>query len=146
MIGIPNVVDMPVGYTWCARYLVAAQLQTIRKCSPSKIYKQHVVERRRTGKDAYMTENIKATRRTILLGAATLSGMALLAPREANAGVVTQANAKYQDKPKGPAHCSQCNYFIPGANATANGTCKQVAGVISPNGWCQFYAKKAGAK
>ena len=75
-----------------------------------------------------MTENIKTTRRTILLGAATLSGLAVLAPQVANAGVVTQANAKYQNMPKGPAHCSSCNYFIPGANATANGTCKQVAG------------------
>jgi hypothetical protein len=92
-----------------------------------------------------MTENTKATRRTILLGAATLSGLALLAPRDAKAGVVTQANAKYQPTPKGAAHCSACNYFIPGAKAGGPGSCKQVAGVIAPTGWCQFFAKKPGA-
>ena len=59
--------------------------------------------------------------------------------------MVTQANAKYQTQPKGAAHCAVCNYFLPGASATANGACKQVAGVISPNGWCQFFAKKPGS-
>ena len=94
-----------------------------------------------------MTEKTNlTTRRTIVLGAATLASLPLLAPGIANAGVVTQANAKYQDKPKGPAHCSICTYYIAGAKPTDNGKCKQVAGVISPNGWCQFYAKKPGAK
>jgi hypothetical protein len=59
--------------------------------------------------------------------------------------VVTQDNAKYQPNPKGAAQCSKCKYFLPGKTPTANGACKQVAGVISPNGWCQFYAKKTGA-
>jgi hypothetical protein len=94
-----------------------------------------------------MTENSKpANRRTIVLGAAVVASLPLLAPKAADAGVVTQANAKYQATPKGAAHCSICNYFIPGPKPDANGTCKQVAGVISPNGWCQFYAKKPGAK
>ena len=62
-----------------------------------------------------MTDGMKpATRRTIMLGAATLATLPLIAPREANAGVVTQKNAKYQNVPKGAAHCSQCNYFIAG--------------------------------
>lgn len=86
-----------------------------------------------------------ATRRTIILGAATVATLPLLAPSAANAGIITQANAKYQAMPKNGAHCSQCNYFIAGPKAGANGTCKQVVGVISPNGWCQFYAKKPGA-
>jgi hypothetical protein len=85
------------------------------------------------------------TRRTVILGAATAATLPLLAPQKAHAGIITQANARYQTKPKGAAQCSKCSYFIPGANATANGSCKQVAGVISPNGWCQFFAKKPGA-
>jgi hypothetical protein len=93
-----------------------------------------------------MTETTKpTTRRTIVIGAAMMAGLPLLAPQAAHAGVVTQANAKYQATPKGANHCSICNYFIPGPKAGANGTCKQVAGVISPNGWCQFFAKKPGA-
>ena len=86
-----------------------------------------------------------ATRRTIVFGAATLATLPLLAT-EAKAGIVTQANAKYQNQPKNGGHCSICQYFLPGPKPDANGTCKQVAGVISPNGWCQFYAKKPGAK
>jgi hypothetical protein len=86
-----------------------------------------------------------ATRRTIVLGAATLASVPLLAPKEAKAGIITQANAKYQNQPKGAAHCAICSYYIPGPKAGANGACKQVAGSISPNGWCQFYAKKPGA-
>jgi hypothetical protein len=75
-----------------------------------------------------------------------MASLPLLAPGAAAAGVVTQANAKYQTMPKGAAKCSLCNYYIPGPKPTANGACKQVAGSISPNGWCQFFAKKAGAK
>lgn len=93
-----------------------------------------------------MTEDMKsASRRTVVLGAvaAVAATVPLLAPGQAAAGVVTQANAKYQPNPKGPAHCSICKYFIAGPKPDANGGCKQVAGVISPNGWCQFYAKKA---
>ncbi len=94
-----------------------------------------------------MTDEVKpATRRTVLGAAAALAVLPVVIPTAASAGVVTQANAKYQDKPKGAAHCAICTYFIPGPKPDANGACKQVAGSISPNGWCQFYAKKPGAK
>ena len=93
-----------------------------------------------------MTHDVKpASRRSIVIGGAVLAALPLVLPTQAWAGVVTQANAKYQTKPKGTAHCAICSYFIPGAKPDANGQCKQVAGVISPNGWCQFFAKKAGA-
>ena len=91
-----------------------------------------------------MTDDVKpASRRSVVIGAAALAAAPLLAPATASAGVVTQANAKYQPTPKGPAHCALCKYFLPGPKPDANGGCKQVAGAISPNGWCQFYAKKA---
>jgi hypothetical protein len=94
-----------------------------------------------------MTEKTKpASRRTVVIGAALMASLPVLVPEAAMAGVVTQANAKYQTMPKGAAKCSICNYFIPGPKPGANGACKQVAGSISPNGWCQFFAKKAGAK
>ena len=94
-----------------------------------------------------MTDEVKpASRRAVVLGVAGLGAAALVLPTAAAAGVVTQKNAKYQPTPKGPAKCAICKYYIPGAKPDAPGTCKQVAGVISPNGWCQFYAKKPGAK
>ena len=94
-----------------------------------------------------MADEMKATsRRSIVVGATALAALPLVAPTQAAAGVVTQPNAKYQNVPKNGAHCSQCKYFIAGPKPDANGGCKQVAGVISPNGWCQFYAKKPGAK
>jgi len=92
-----------------------------------------------------MTDNSKpATRRNILIGAATLAGLPLLAASgEAQAaGTVPKANAKYQETPKGAQHCSLCNYYLPGASPTAVGQCKLVAGPISPNGWCSLFAAK----
>ena len=84
-----------------------------------------------------------ATRRTIILGAAMLTGLPLLAtPKRAVAAGVPQAAAKYQTMPKGAFQCSTCTYYVPGASATAAGTCKVVAGAILPTGWCQLYAKK----
>jgi len=92
-----------------------------------------------------MTDTPKsATRRTILIGAATLSGLPLLAAAGSAqaAGTMPQANAKYQATPKGAQQCSKCNYFIPGAKPTGPGQCKVVAGVISPTGYCVLFAPK----
>ena len=93
-----------------------------------------------------MTETPKsATRRTILIGAATLSGLPLLAAAgsaQAAGGTMPQANAKYQTTPKGAQQCSKCNYFIPGAKPTGPGLCKVVAGAISPTGYCVLFAPK----
>ena len=87
-----------------------------------------------------------ATRRTVIAvaGLVTAFPLVVASGQAKAAGGVTQANAKYQTKPNGAAQCSKCNYFLPGANATQNGQCKVVAGSISPNGWCQLFAKKQG--
>jgi hypothetical protein len=85
------------------------------------------------------------TRRTLLFGAAALSGLPLLAAAEAAhaAGTVPQANAHYQTKPNANGqHCGACNYYLPGAKPTGPGQCKLVAGVILPTGWCQLFAPK----
>jgi hypothetical protein len=85
------------------------------------------------------------TRRSILIGAAALSGLPVLAATQSAdaAGTVPQASAHYQPKPNANGqHCGGCNYFLAGASATAAGQCKLVAGVISPTGWCQLYAAK----
>ena len=49
---------------------------------------------------------------------------------------------KYQDHPKGTQKCAGCKLFVPGKTAKAMGSCKLVAGSISPNGWCVAYTPK----
>lgn len=44
--------------------------------------------------------------------------------------------AKYQDHPNKGQQCSVCNFFRPPH------ACQLVAGNISPNGWCSYFAKK----
>ena len=90
--------------------------------------------------------NVKkpASRRNVLAGVAALAALPLLAEPDAAlaAGTLPKTNAKYQDKPNGANRCGKCNYFIAGANPTALGQCKVVAGPISPNGWCTLFAPK----
>ncbi|MDP9025178.1 MAG: high-potential iron-sulfur protein [Candidatus Eremiobacteraeota bacterium] len=63
------------------------------------------------------------------------------------AALAAEADAKapqnavmYQDKPKDGKKCAGCKFYIKGKTATANGACTQVAGSISPNGYCVVYA------
>jgi hypothetical protein len=87
-----------------------------------------------------------ASRRTILIRAAALTGLPLLAAAGGAqaAGTLPQATAKYQTKP-GPNNqtCDACAYYVPKAGKpAAPGECKLVAGSIEPKGWCQLYAPK----
>lgn len=51
---------------------------------------------------------------------------------------LSQAQAKYQNQPKGDQQCSNCTHFIAGSS-----TCKVVEGKISPDAWCMLWAKQA---
>ena len=46
---------------------------------------------------------------------------------------MSQAEAEYQDRPKGGLACAACTLFRPPRS------CQVVAGDISPNGWCKFF-------
>ena len=46
---------------------------------------------------------------------------------------MSQAEAEYQDQPKGGLACAACTLFRPPRS------CQVVAGDISPNGWCKFF-------
>ncbi len=84
------------------------------------------------------------SRRTLLKGAAVITGVALTSAFTVKAqGKATKAAMKYQDEPKGDQKCSDCKFFIPGETSTANGTCQVVEGSISPQGWCTAYTKKS---
>lgn len=80
---------------------------------------------------------------TFVAGATTIAAGALLRSRPAYASKATKASMMYQDKPHGTAACGNCNQFVPGASASAMGTCKVVDGAISPKGWCVAYTPKA---
>ncbi len=87
------------------------------------------------------------SRRTLLKGAAAVTGIALASAFAGKAFAVTAKSskdvAKYQDTPNGDKKCSNCNLFIPGKMSTADGTCSLVEGSISPEGYCALYSKKA---
>lgn len=82
----------------------------------------------------------KFSRRSVLKSVVALTGAAcatLLSPREALAQKVSKTAMKYQDHPNGDKKCSNCLQFLP------PDSCKVVEGVISPNGYCIAWVKKA---
>jgi hypothetical protein len=90
---------------------------------------------------AYQKENssVKMSRRSVLLrGAACAAGAATIlatSAKSAKANPLPQKSVQYQDTPKGDRQCSGCSLFV-----APNG-CKNVAGEISPNGWCMLWRK-----
>lgn len=87
----------------------------------------------------------KMTRGAFVQGVVVLPALAALVAgtaTPARAAKGSQAQYKYQTKPKDGKKCSGCTFFIPGKSATANGSCKIVEGTISPNGWCIAYSAK----
>jgi hypothetical protein len=82
----------------------------------------------------------QATRRSVLqIAAAAAGALSLLglSGRSAKAAKVSQTAVGYQDSPKGTQSCANCRLF------EAPNACKQVDGVISPNGWCKIWSKAA---
>ena len=76
--------------------------------------------------------------RTLIASTAAIgAAIALVGPDAADAQSKTPKKvAKYQDHPNKGAKCSDCRFFRPPKS------CQLVAGDISPNGWCSFFAKK----
>ena len=62
-----------------------------------------------------------------VLAAAAISGVA---GAEAK---LPQNQVSYQDAPKGDKRCDRC------VNYEGNGSCRVVAGPISPDGWCRLW-------
>ena len=74
--------------------------------------------------------------RVAVVGSGALFAATLSLPAEA-AGKVSQKAVAYRGAPNGKARCVNCIYW------QAPAACKLVAGVISPNGWCNIYAPAA---
>jgi hypothetical protein len=81
----------------------------------------------------------KVSRRSVLLhGAACVTGVATILVANAdsaNANPLPKTAVNYQDTPKGDRQCSNCSLFV------APNACKNVAGDISPKGWCVLWRK-----
>jgi hypothetical protein len=92
---------------------------------------------------AYRDDRIVARRSILRLGA-TLAGVAAvplaILARGARAAGVEKGAVAYQDTPNSEKKCSLCVHFVPGNADT--GSCKIVAGNISPLGWCRAWAAK----
>ena len=81
----------------------------------------------------------RISRRTALTGTAFALSAAAIHAAIAQVSArqkISQADAKYQDTPKGDQRCDGCISFQP-----PNG-CKFVQGDISPSDWCQLFASK----
>ncbi len=89
-------------------------------------------------------KSLPATRRTILIGAATAAALPLIAAAGAAnaAGTMPKTNVKYQATPKGAQQCSKCNYFLAGKGPNGTNLCKIIAGPIDATGWCTMFAPK----
>jgi hypothetical protein len=82
---------------------------------------------------------IKVSRRSLLLHGAICAagaGSALVAvASSAKADPLPQKSVQYQNTPKGDRRCDGCSLFV------APNACKNVAGEISPEGWCILWRK-----
>ncbi|MFZ1963153.1 MAG: high potential iron sulfur protein [Roseiarcus sp.] len=76
-------------------------------------------------------------RRSLLLAAAGAAPLLAIGATSAGAAGLPQAAVGYQTSPKDGKQCDGCNLFV------APNSCKQVAGEISPTGWCKLWVKKA---
>jgi len=90
-------------------------------------------------------EATRVTRRTFLEGAIVLPALAaaVTGVAVADASKAPQAQMHYQPTPSGNMHCAICKFFIPGKDASSNGSCQIVDGSISPNGYCMAYTPKS---
>jgi High potential iron-sulfur protein len=83
-------------------------------------------------------------RRRFLRGVILLPGLAglLTSAAAADSSKASQDSMHYQTTPNGTKQCSGCQFFVPGQDSKANGSCKIVDGSISPNGYCIAYSAK----
>ena len=87
---------------------------------------------------------VELSRRCLLASAAyaasaapILGAAVAIMPAPAAAQVkVPKSAVAYQDQPKGKLDCSNCSLFQPPS------ACRNVAGDISPKGWCNIWVKK----
>ena len=58
------------------------------------------------------------------------------------AAKLTKAEVQYRGRPNDGKDCDDCIQFVPGTSPNATGSCKVVAGAISPHGYCLAFTPK----
>lgn len=61
--------------------------------------------------------------------------------RRASAGTASREDFHYQLQPRDGMRCADCAAFVPAATG-GEGSCRVVAGPISPDGWCMAFSKR----
>lgn len=84
--------------------------------------------------------SMRLSRRSAVSLLTSLAGLIGLGGRATAQKKVSQAEAKYQDHPKGEQRCDICINFEP------PNQCRFVVGPISRQGWCQFFAARENAR
>lgn len=74
-----------------------------------------------------------AFRRALLGGALGVLALPAAAQPVPLPRQLTQAEAEYEPRPRGIAMCLSCTLFV------RPNLCRQVAGEVSPEGWCKLY-------
>ena len=76
---------------------------------------------------------------------AGLLGSGVLMPflaKAAGVAKLAKAAVQYHDRPRDGKDCDDCIQFLPGPTPKAAGSCKVVAGSISPHGYCLAFTPK----
>jgi hypothetical protein len=82
----------------------------------------------------YRSKRCGVTRRALLAAGLGLAALPVQAEEPAqNPDKTTQAQAEYQNTPKGMFSCANCTFFIKPRS------CKVVSGDIDPKGWCKLF-------
>ena len=80
----------------------------------------------------------------VLMGAAACAGAGTMLPARAeDAPKLAKSEVKYVERGPEGMDCDDCRHFVPGRKRGAAGTCRIVAGPISPHGSCAAFAEKA---
>jgi hypothetical protein len=88
--------------------------------------------------EAEKVSSMQLSRRCLMYGVVCAAGAtAILGTADsAMAEKIAQKTVAYQETPKGDQNCANCILF------EAPTGCKAVDGTISPQGWCNLWAKK----
>ncbi len=79
--------------------------------------------------------------RAFATGAVALGAAKILSSREAHAQKAPKQAVQYQENPKGDQHCANCQFWIAPEGGSEMGQCQIVQGEISPDAWCNLWAK-----
>ncbi len=94
-----------------------------------------------------MSNHLIHRRLALRQGVSTFIALAVIPiislPRNAYAGAASKSDMHYQNTPRDGNHCSDCSAFLPSMGGkNSDGSCKIVAGPVSPQGWCVAFSPK----